>query len=177
VSGRHLLFDFALQTHGGGGELGGAGLDQPGVEAAIVLDRAQAGRRHAQAHGAAQHVGDERDIVQVRQELALGLDLERSEILFERSLRRVNGCTLRCNRGLAWQVSLGFSLGLPFLGVLALILLVLLVRVPIRWWRRPAERPSSRRSPGTPGVPTSSLSDSDRSTPGRQVPAAHRIHV
>jgi hypothetical protein len=41
----------------------------------------------------------------------------------------------------AWQVSLGFSLGLPFLGVLALILLVLLVRVPIRWLRRPAERP------------------------------------
>ncbi|MFD0519239.1 hypothetical protein [Paractinoplanes durhamensis] len=41
----------------------------------------------------------------------------------------------------AWQVSLGFSLGLPFLGVLGLILLVLLVRVPIRWWRRPVERP------------------------------------
>jgi len=41
----------------------------------------------------------------------------------------------------AWQVSLGFSLGLPFLGVLALILLVLLVRVPIRWLRRPTERP------------------------------------
>ncbi|MEU4243051.1 hypothetical protein [Actinoplanes sp. NPDC026619] len=41
----------------------------------------------------------------------------------------------------AWQVSLGFSLGLPFLGVLGIILLVLLVRVPIRRWRRPAERP------------------------------------
>ncbi|GIF24965.1 hypothetical protein BJ973_007223 [Actinoplanes tereljensis] len=41
----------------------------------------------------------------------------------------------------AWQVSLGFSLGLPFLGVLGLILLVLLVRVPIRWFRRPTERP------------------------------------
>ncbi|WP_433372491.1 hypothetical protein ACQPZX_49570 [Actinoplanes sp. CA-142083] len=41
----------------------------------------------------------------------------------------------------AWQVSLGFSLGLPLLGVLGIILLVLLVRVPIRWWRRPAERP------------------------------------
>jgi hypothetical protein len=41
----------------------------------------------------------------------------------------------------AWQVSLGFSLGLPFLGVLGLILLVLLVLVPIRWLRRPAERP------------------------------------
>jgi hypothetical protein len=41
----------------------------------------------------------------------------------------------------AWQVSLGFSLGLPFLGVLGLILLVMLVRVPIRWLRRPVERP------------------------------------
>jgi hypothetical protein len=41
----------------------------------------------------------------------------------------------------AWQVSLGFSLGLPFAGVLGLILLVLLVRVPIRWLRRPTERP------------------------------------
>ena len=41
----------------------------------------------------------------------------------------------------AWQVSLGFSLGLPFLGVLALILLVLLIRVPIRRLRRPVERP------------------------------------
>jgi hypothetical protein len=41
----------------------------------------------------------------------------------------------------AWQVSLGFSLGLPFLGVLGIILLVLLVRVPVRRWRRPAERP------------------------------------
>jgi hypothetical protein len=41
----------------------------------------------------------------------------------------------------AWQVTLGLSLGLPFLGVLGLIVLVLLVRVPIRWLRRPAERP------------------------------------
>jgi hypothetical protein len=36
----------------------------------------------------------------------------------------------------AWQITLGFSLGLPFLGVLGLILLVLLVRVPIRRLRR-----------------------------------------
>ncbi|WP_203782727.1 hypothetical protein [Paractinoplanes rishiriensis] len=41
----------------------------------------------------------------------------------------------------AWQVSLGFSLGLPFLGVLGLILIVLLIWAPIRWLRRPAERP------------------------------------
>ncbi|MEV4352278.1 hypothetical protein AB0J83_48100 [Actinoplanes sp. NPDC049596] len=40
-----------------------------------------------------------------------------------------------------WQMSLGFSLGVPFLFVLGLILLVLIVVVPIRWWRRPADRP------------------------------------
>ncbi|MGX6604711.1 hypothetical protein ACWKSP_21650 [Micromonosporaceae bacterium Da 78-11] len=41
----------------------------------------------------------------------------------------------------AWQVTLGFSLGLPFLFVLGLILVVMLVRVPVRRLRRPAERP------------------------------------
>ncbi|WP_245923547.1 hypothetical protein [Paractinoplanes atraurantiacus] len=40
-----------------------------------------------------------------------------------------------------WQVSLGFSLGVPFLYVLGLILLVLLVAVPLRWFRRPVDRP------------------------------------
>jgi hypothetical protein len=41
----------------------------------------------------------------------------------------------------AWQVSLGFSLGLPFLGVLGLILVALIIGVPIRWLRRPTQRP------------------------------------
>ena len=41
----------------------------------------------------------------------------------------------------AWQVTLGFSLGLPFLYLLGLILVVLLVRVMVRRLRRPAERP------------------------------------
>jgi hypothetical protein len=36
----------------------------------------------------------------------------------------------------AWQVSLGFSLGLPFAYVLAGILVFLLIAVPIRWLRR-----------------------------------------
>ncbi|MBL7261419.1 hypothetical protein [Paractinoplanes lichenicola] len=40
-----------------------------------------------------------------------------------------------------WQVSLGFSLGGPFLIVLGLILIVLFLGVPIRRLRRPAERP------------------------------------
>ena len=41
----------------------------------------------------------------------------------------------------AWQVTLGFSLGLPFLGVLGLVLVVLLIGTPIRWLRRRAQRP------------------------------------
>jgi len=41
----------------------------------------------------------------------------------------------------AWQVTLGFSLGLPFLGVLGLILVVLLIGTPIRWLLRPRLRP------------------------------------
>jgi hypothetical protein len=40
----------------------------------------------------------------------------------------------------AWQVSLGFSLGLPFLGVLGLIVLVLLVGTPVVWSRRRSRR-------------------------------------
>ncbi|MGK5679889.1 hypothetical protein [Actinoplanes sp. URMC 104] len=40
-----------------------------------------------------------------------------------------------------WQVSLGFSLGVPFLYVLGLLLVVIAVGVPIRRLRRPTERP------------------------------------
>jgi hypothetical protein len=36
----------------------------------------------------------------------------------------------------AWQVSLGFSLGLPFAYVLGLVLVFLLIAVPIRWLRK-----------------------------------------
>lgn len=41
----------------------------------------------------------------------------------------------------AWQISLGFSLGLPFAYVLAGILLVMVIGVPIRRWRRPSHEP------------------------------------
>src|SRR4051794_1965402 len=70
---RHLLFDLALQAGSRRGKLGDAGLHQPGIEPAIVLDGAQACARHAQPEGAAEHVRNERDVVQVGQELALGL--------------------------------------------------------------------------------------------------------
>jgi hypothetical protein len=41
----------------------------------------------------------------------------------------------------AWQISLGFSLGLPFAYVLAGILLVMLIAVPVRRWRKRDDRP------------------------------------
>ncbi|MCY1143978.1 hypothetical protein OWR29_38785 [Actinoplanes sp. Pm04-4] len=41
----------------------------------------------------------------------------------------------------SWQVSLGFSLGVPFLYVLGLLLVVIVLGTPIRFLRRPAERP------------------------------------
>ncbi|WP_250000544.1 hypothetical protein [Actinoplanes sp. M2I2] len=40
-----------------------------------------------------------------------------------------------------WQVSLGLSLGVPFLYVLGLLVLVIAFGVPLRRFRRPAERP------------------------------------
>jgi hypothetical protein len=45
----------------------------------------------------------------------------------------------------AWQVSLGFSLGLPFLGVLGLIVLILLVGTPTLWLRRRTRRRAHHR--------------------------------
>jgi len=50
VRGRHLLFDLTLQPDGRRGKLAVVGLEQPRIETAIVLDRAQAGRGDAQAH-------------------------------------------------------------------------------------------------------------------------------
>ena len=40
----------------------------------------------------------------------------------------------------AWQVTLGFSLGLPFLGVLGLIVLILFFGTPVLWLRRRSRR-------------------------------------
>ncbi|MCO8275273.1 hypothetical protein M1L60_32295 [Actinoplanes sp. TRM 88003] len=45
----------------------------------------------------------------------------------------------------SWQVSLGFSLGVPFLYVLGLVVVVFLLAVPIRFLRRPAERAALSR--------------------------------
>ena len=70
-----LLLDRALQIEGAGGEHVGLGLDQVGIEAAIVVDALQRIGRDAQAHVAGEGVRDEGDVDQVRQEAPLGLDV------------------------------------------------------------------------------------------------------
>ncbi|CAB5370573.1 unnamed protein product [Rhizophagus irregularis] len=71
--GGQLLGDIALQATGAQRQLVVGRLDQPVVEAADMLDRTQAVRRHAQLDAGAERVGDQRDVLQVRQERALGL--------------------------------------------------------------------------------------------------------
>ena len=76
-------------------------------------------------------------------------------------LARGHGWSLRrglqpteCNAGwaafgwlvAAWQVSLGFSLGLPFLGVLGVIVLLLLFGTPMIWLRRRSRRRAQQRT-------------------------------
>ena len=68
-----LLVELALEHAPVLRQLALLGLDQEGVEPAAVLDRAQGVRRHPQAHRALQRVRLERDVHEVRQELALGL--------------------------------------------------------------------------------------------------------
>ena len=70
-----LLLDGALEIEGAGGEVGGAGLLQEGVEAAIVVDALQRVGRDAQAHVAAERIRHEGDVDQVRQKPALRLDV------------------------------------------------------------------------------------------------------
>src|SRR3546814_5602680 len=50
-----------------------AGLEQPVVKAAHMLDRTQAVGRHPQLDALLQRFGDQRHVLQVRQENALGL--------------------------------------------------------------------------------------------------------
>jgi hypothetical protein len=68
-----LLGQLALELGGAGRELFRAGLDQPIVEPADMLDRAQAVRRNAQLDALFERFRDQRDILQVGQERPLGL--------------------------------------------------------------------------------------------------------
>src|SRR5215212_5028457 len=68
-----LLGDLALQLADLRRELVLAGLEQPVVEAADMLDRAQPVRRDAQLHALPEGIGDQGDVLQVREERALRL--------------------------------------------------------------------------------------------------------
>src|SRR3546814_443276 len=68
-----LLRDFLFHLAGIGRQLRVAGLHQPVVEPAIMLDRPQAVRRYAQLHALAERVRQQRHILQIGQEGALGL--------------------------------------------------------------------------------------------------------
>src|SRR3954469_23692667 len=70
-----LLLDGALQLEGARRQHGGLGLEQEGIEAAIVVDALDRVGGDAQAHVAAQRFADEGHVDQVRQEAALGLDV------------------------------------------------------------------------------------------------------
>jgi hypothetical protein len=72
---RRLLLDRALQLQRARRQLVGLGLEQERIEAAAVVDALDRVGRDAQAHVAAERVGDEGDVAQVRQEPALGLDV------------------------------------------------------------------------------------------------------
>lgn len=70
-----LLLDGALQLEGARRQIVGVGLEQEGVEAAIVVDALDRVGGDAQPHVAAQRFRDERHVDEVRQEAALGLDV------------------------------------------------------------------------------------------------------
>jgi len=68
-----LLRDLVLQRPGAGRKLGIRGLQQEGIEATTMLDRAQGGGSDAQAHAAAERFGRECHLDEIWQEPRLGL--------------------------------------------------------------------------------------------------------
>ena len=68
-----LLDDLAAQKASARAQLGLVSLQKEGVEAAAVFHRAQGSSRNAEAETLAESVGNQRDMAQVRQELALRL--------------------------------------------------------------------------------------------------------
>lgn len=71
--GGELLLDVALQRERAGRQLAGRSLDEEGVEAAAMIDGAQGVGRDAQTHRAAERVGLQGDVDEVRPEDRLGL--------------------------------------------------------------------------------------------------------
>jgi hypothetical protein len=86
----------------------------------------------------------------------------------------------------AWQVSLGFSLGLPFLGVLGLIVLLLLFGTPLIWLRRRSRRRAHQRrlaqsalaSAGPAQLPSAQATTGPASlAAGQTTPAVQAAHA
>jgi hypothetical protein len=69
----------------------------------------------------------------------------------------------------AWQVTLGFSLGLPFLGVLGLIVLILFFSTPVLWLRRRSRRRAYLRQSAADRAATAPAQDG---LPGAGQPTA-----
>src|SRR6186713_284328 len=71
--GRSGLLEFALDLERARAELFVRGLEQPVIEAAVVLDRAQAVSRNAELEALVELLAEQRHVLQVGQEHALGL--------------------------------------------------------------------------------------------------------
>src|SRR5690606_10771639 len=71
--GLRRLLELALDLEGARAELLVAGLEQPVVEPAVVLDRAQPVGRDAELEALVELLAQQRDVLQVGQEHALGL--------------------------------------------------------------------------------------------------------
>ncbi|VTZ61695.1 hypothetical protein EMEDMD4_300061 [Sinorhizobium medicae] len=76
-----LLDDLTTQQASAHAEFGLVGLQQEGVEAAAVFDRAESRSGNAQAEALAESIGNQRDVAQVREELALGLVVGMADIV------------------------------------------------------------------------------------------------
>ena len=76
-----LLCDLAAQQTSAHRQFGFVGLQQEGIEAAAMFDRAQGVSRNAQAVTLAENVRDKRDLAEVRQEPATGLVLGMANIV------------------------------------------------------------------------------------------------
>src|SRR3569832_1018496 len=87
--GSLLLLDLALELKRARRKARGAGLQQEGIEAAIVIDALDRVGRHAQTHVAAQRIRDEGHVAQVRQNAPLGLEIRVAHLVtHQRALGR-----------------------------------------------------------------------------------------
>jgi hypothetical protein len=80
-SGSDLLADLTLQQASANRKIALVSLGQECIKATAMFDRAQRMGGNAKTETLAERVGDQRDIAQVRQELALGLVVRMADIV------------------------------------------------------------------------------------------------